>query len=192
MGVTVAVVDDEPRIRSLYATWVEERHEAVQARNGETALDAIDDEVDVVLLDRRMPDYSGDEVLSRLRERGYDGWVVMVTAVDPGLDITEMPFDDYLVKPVDKATLHRAIDVVTARSDYDDQVAEYFRVLAKLGVLETELSRAELAESDEYARLRTEQLQIKDRLSEITDRLDARDAYDDLFLDPPSEQSLTE
>jgi len=60
----------------------------------------MDDEVDAVLLDRRMPDVHGDEVLARLREEGCDCPVIMTTAVDPGMDILEMDFEDYLCKPV--------------------------------------------------------------------------------------------
>ncbi len=47
---------------------------------------------------------SGDEVLDTIAERGIDPAVVMVTAVDPDFDIVEMPFDEYLTKPVTART----------------------------------------------------------------------------------------
>jgi DNA-binding response OmpR family regulator len=185
MVTTVAVVDDEPRIRRLYATWLEEAYEVVRAADGETALEAVDDDVDVVLLDRRMPDLTGDEVLNALRDRGSEGWVVMVTAVDPDVEVAAMPFDDYLVKPVDRETLRRAVEVVGARADYDADLRVYFRLLAKLAVLETNLSEPELEESEEYARLEAEHHDVKERLAESVEALEERGAYDDLFLDLP-------
>lgn len=47
-----------------------------------------------------MPVRSGNEVLDKMRIAGYDWCVAMVTTVEPDLDILEMGFDDYLVKPV--------------------------------------------------------------------------------------------
>jgi DNA-binding response OmpR family regulator len=180
---TVAVVDDEPRIRSLYATWLEERYEVVTAEGGETALEEIEGSVDAVLLDRRMPDLTGDEVLARLRDRGYDGWVVMVTAVDPDLDVAEMTFDDYIVKPVDKETLLEAVQVLVARSEYDENVRQYFQVLAKLGALEAALSEDELEGSDEYAHLLDERRQLKEQVTDTSAWFEMKDAHSDLFLD---------
>ena len=75
-------------------------HDVRTAYGGEEALEKADEDVDLVFLDRQMPDMSGDDVLERVRERGLDCRVVMVTAVDPDFDIVEMPFDDYLTKPV--------------------------------------------------------------------------------------------
>lgn len=187
MVSTVAVVEDEPRIRRLYATWLEERYDVVTAADGNTALATVDADVEVVLLDRRIPDLSGDEVLHRLRDRGYEGWVVLVTAVDPTVDVREMAFDDYLVKPINRESLHEAVEVVRARSEYDRDLRAYFRVLAKLGLLETALSGPELADSEEYASLEAERRRIKDRLDEIIDELAARDALADLFLEPPEQ-----
>lgn len=180
---TVAVVDDDPQIRNLYAAWLDDRYEVVTADGGETALEVIDDDVDVVLLDRRMPEFPGDDVLAHLRERGYDGWVVMVTAVDPDVDIASMAFDDYLVKPVDKATILEAMQVLTARSEYDDDLRQYFQVLAKLGAMEAKLSESELEMSTEYADLLDEQRQLKERLADTNAWFDMKDAYSDLFLD---------
>lgn len=53
----------------------------------------IDEDVDVVLHDCRMPDRSGGQTLERIREQGYDCRVAMVTAVDLDFDIVEMDFE---------------------------------------------------------------------------------------------------
>jgi DNA-binding NarL/FixJ family response regulator len=55
--------------------------------------------------DRHMPGLSGEDLLSELVDRDYYGRVVMVTAVDPGIEVLDMPFDDYLCKPVDREEL---------------------------------------------------------------------------------------
>lgn len=102
-NVRTLVVDDEQEVADAYALRLRDYCDIETAYSGEAALSIItDSSIDVVLLDRHMPGLSGDDVLSALVERDYDGRVVMVTAVDPGIEVLDMPFDDYLCKPVDR------------------------------------------------------------------------------------------
>jgi len=150
----VLIVDDEHDVADTQALKLGERYETTVVYSGQAALDTAGPEFDAVLLDRRMPDVHGDEVLSQLRERGYDGVVVMLTAVDADLNILEMPFDDYLQKPVDQPTLLSTLDQHLDRSGEDDRLTEYFRIVSKLSVLESEKSAAQLEASTEYTKLK--------------------------------------
>jgi len=150
----VLVVDDEHDVADTQALKLGERYETTVAYSGQAALDAAGPEFDAVLLDRRMPDVHGDDVLSRLRERGYDGIIIMLTAVDADLNILEMPFDDYLQKPVDQSTLLSTLNQHLDRSDEDDRLDEYFRISSKLSVLEREKSASQLESSAEYTKLK--------------------------------------
>jgi len=151
---TVLVVDDERDIADIYTLQLEESYDVRTVYGGPAAVEAVDESVDVVLLDRRMPELSGNEVLDRIREAGYDCRVIMVTAIDPEFDIIEMPFDDYLCKPVDKETLLAAIEQQLTAKQYDETVSELFRATSKLTVLESEMGGAELEASEEYQRLK--------------------------------------
>lgn len=164
-ATTVLVVDDETAVADAYTAQLQREYDVRTAYGGEEALDAVDDTVDVVLLDRRMPMKSGDEVLDEIRARGVDCRVIMVTAVDPGFDIVEMPFEDYLQKPVDREDLHGAIQDQLAASEYDEQVDEYLELNTKMGLLEQEKPTQELEESDEVQ-------EIKDRAEALKDDLD--------------------
>lgn len=112
-----------------------------------------DDDVDAILLDRRMPGVSGDEVLTALREQGYDCPVAMLTAVDPDEDILKLDVDDYFVKPVDQEEIREAVATLTARTRYDDEFRSYFATVSKKVAMETNLSEQELASSDAYQTL---------------------------------------
>jgi len=135
---TVLVVDDEAEVADVYALRLRNQYETETAYGGAAALERLDDDVDVVLLDRRMPDVGGDEVLEEIRDRDISTRVIMITAVDPDFDIIEMPFDDYLCKPVEKADLVAAIDQQLAARRYDDRLAEYLEVTSKLALLKGE------------------------------------------------------
>lgn len=169
---TVLVVDDEPEVADAYSKLLATEYEVLTAYEGEQALDVVDDAVDVVLLDRRMPELSGDDVLVELRDRTLEVRVVMVTAVDPGFDILDMRFDDYLCKPVDAATLRDAVEQQLRARDYDDRLDEFFTVTAKMGVLEARRLPGELEEDEEYRDLSDRAEGLQDELGDIVDSFD--------------------
>ena len=149
----VLIVDDERNLADLHARWLEDVYRVGVAYHGDEAIDALDHSVEVVLLDRRMPGLSGDEVLEVVRERGYGCRVAMVTAVEPDFDILDMGFDDYLLKPVSFDELKATVDRLLTRNSYDEQVDEYARLLSKKATLETEKNRRQLEESRAFAEL---------------------------------------
>ena len=182
---TVLVVDDEAEVADVYALRLRGEYDVETAYGGTAALETVDDSVDVVLLDRRMPDVSGDDVLEVIRDRGVDCRVVMITAVDPDFDIVEMPFDDYLCKPVEKRDLVGAIEQQLTATRYDERLTEYLEVTSKLGLLEAEKTVAELDESEDVARLRERAAELKADLDEtLAEFDDATAAFQEIDRDP--------
>ncbi|GCF14829.1 DNA-binding protein [Haloarcula mannanilytica] len=186
-GATVLVVDDEQDIADLYSTWLVTAHDVRTAHSGTEALQLVDESVDVVFLDRQMPDMSGDEVLDTIAERGIDPAVVMVTAVDPDFDIVEMPFDEYLTKPVTREDLLETVSEMLVRTTYDNQVQEYFAMASKKATLETQKNTPQLEASDEY---RT----VSERVEELRETADSTaseiDDFEAVFQQFPGESGL--
>lgn len=162
----VLIVEDEPDLADLYEAWLADSFEVSVSYEGRAALDALDDSVDVVLLDRRMPGLSGDEVLNRIRARDLGCRVVMVTAVVPDYDIIEMGFDDYLIKPIEKADLIDAVERMRSRNDYDAVLQELASLAAKQAVLRTGKTYDELLGNEEFR-------ELENRIKELKDRADA-------------------
>lgn len=180
---TVLVVDDEPDIVDMFALWLKGDFTVLTATGGEEALEKLDDSVDVVLLDRRMPRFSGDEVLKEIRDRAYQCRVVLVTAVEPDIDIIDMGFDDYLVKPVTKDELVDIIESMLKRSSYDAQTREYFALASKVAALDSSLSEAERESSDEYADLKERLEEAEKEASATRDDLVDADDFEAAFRD---------
>jgi DNA-binding response OmpR family regulator len=171
------VVDDEKEVADAYALRLRGLCAVETAYDGRDALAAIDDgEVDIVLLDRHMPGLSGDDVLAELDDRGFYGRVVMVTAIDPDFGVLEMPFDDYLCKPVDREDVRAAVDQQCRILGYET-LGEYFSLEATCSVIESELPADEREDHPEYQSARAR----ADRLRERANRLleDAGDLFED-------------
>lgn len=165
---TVLIVEDEQDLADLYAQFLEPAYTVLTAYNGQEALDIIDHTIDVVLLDRRMPGLSGEEVLRAIRNKGYDCRVAMVTAVTPDIDIIEMGFDDYLTKPVRKAELREAVEHLLELDAYNDLMEKYYQLTRKKVALEVEKTDTQLSELEEFN-------QLTDRLDDIKDELRAKE-----------------
>ena len=168
----VLVVDDEEDVADTYALRLQADYETRVAYGGEEALEKIDGDIDAVLLDRRMPDIHGDDVLEEIRDRGHDCTVVMSTAVDPDLNILEMDFDDYLCKPIFRETLLETLEkhLDTGESEEAD-LDTFLSLVSKIDVLEEELSHGELVQHDEYQDIkeRTEKMapELRERIDDF-------------------------
>jgi DNA-binding response OmpR family regulator len=167
----ILLVDDEPDVVATYQSHLSGEYATRTAHSGEEALEKLDETIDVVLLDRRMPGMTGDELLEHIRERAVDCWVVMVTAVDPDLDIIALEFDEYLTKPVSGSQLKETVERMLTRDRLDEQIQEIVDVGSRLATLEAKLDYEQLQESERYGQLREEfeRLRAKIELTEHED-----------------------
>jgi DNA-binding response OmpR family regulator len=170
---TVLAVDDEPDLAELYRVYLDSAYDVRVATGGEAALDAMDETVDVVLLDRRMPDMSGHDVLEAIRSEGYDARVAMLTAVEPDVDIVEMPFDDYKTKPVTKEDLLTLVEVLLHRAAFDERSQEFFALASKKAALEATGTTG----TEEYEELVDRMESVRVEVDDTLDHLSARDAF---------------
>ncbi|MCL4505218.1 MAG: response regulator transcription factor [Chloroflexi bacterium] len=103
-GEHILVVEDEPAVaRGLLYGLKNEGFVTYWAENGQAALDiAHDKDVQLILLDIRLPDISGFDVCRQLRAEGKRQPIIMLTASDDEVDKVlglELGADDYVVKP---------------------------------------------------------------------------------------------
>ncbi|PSQ20580.1 hypothetical protein BRD04_08015 [Halobacteriales archaeon QS_9_67_17] len=173
---TVLVVDDDRRIAESHAERLE-NYDTETAFDGTAALSAMDETVDVVLLDRRMPGLNGKEVLEQIREQEYDCQVAMLTGVEPELDIIDMGFDEYLKKPVSGDELRETVEALCQRSRYDARLQRYFSLSSKVAALKAEHDHEELARKETYVELREKLSRLRDEVDASLSQLSTRDSY---------------
>lgn len=173
---TVLVVDDEESLLDLYVTFLETEYDVRAATSGEEALQKIDDAVDVVLLDRRMPDMTGDEVLTEIRDRSLTTQVAMLTGVDPDVDIVDMPFDDYKTKPVGRSDLIALIETLLKRATFDEHSQELFSLASKKAALELENKD----HTEEYKQLTDRLQKVREDVDATLDDVSGKAAFSDL------------
>ena len=104
--MNILVLDDEKMQRDMLQGFLEKQgYEVLSAADGKSGLSLfMEHPVDLVLLDHRMPDMNGDEVLARMKEINPGMRAIMITAfgaVDTAVRVMQLGADDFLEKPVD-------------------------------------------------------------------------------------------
>ncbi len=110
----ILVVDDEPdAVELLQEFLLIKGYEVLTATNGEEALIKIKEaRPHAILLDIRMPDMNGLEVLKRAREIDPEAGIIMMTAVtaeETTRQALELGAFDYITKPFDLSSLERSL-----------------------------------------------------------------------------------
>lgn len=128
----ILVVDDEPEMCVLFEEILSvEKAEIHSARTGVEALAiARRTRLDLVILDLRLPDVSGTEVLRRLRRLDDDLPVIVVTAygsVDTVRTSMRLGAFDYVTKPFDVQEIQRVIRgaLASARTTAGSPIASH-------------------------------------------------------------------
>ena len=119
---TILTADDEQAIRrTLELHLTEEGFAVLTAADGQEAVDkAVEQEVDLMLLDLRLPELDGFEVLKIVKERRPSLPVIMITAYDDmatAIKAIRLGAIDHLGKPVDLDQLDSVIEKIIEMSD---------------------------------------------------------------------------
>ncbi len=136
--VRILIVDDVADNRMILSRRFQRQgFECEEAASGLGALEAIERQsFDVVLLDVRMPDLNGLEVLERIRAKYSQEMlaVIMVTGNTRSEDIVEAlnrGANDYITKPVDFAVALARVSVQAGRKRAEEKVREANQALIR-------------------------------------------------------------
>ncbi|MGZ5423601.1 MAG: sigma-54-dependent transcriptional regulator [Candidatus Aminicenantales bacterium] len=112
---SILIVEDDPLVRKTLASQLAKKgFDVTAAETGEGGVTAFAESApDLVLLDVRLPDIDGLEVLRRIRERNRRAVILVMTAFDDmktTVEAIKLGAFEYLVKPLNMTELELAID----------------------------------------------------------------------------------
>ena len=116
----ILVADDEPNLRRvLAAILTRDGYEVVAVSDGAEALERLDDTIDVVITDLKMPKASGMEVLEHVSAAQMRAPVIMITAfgtVDSAVTAVKAGAFDYIEKPFEQEQIRQIVDKAARQS----------------------------------------------------------------------------
>ena len=136
----VLVVDDEETNRKLLTRLLTQEYDVVTAPDGEEALAVLErTDVDLILLDVRLPGLDGFEVCSRIKRMAKTRLVPVVLVT--GLHAREhrirgihVGADDFLTKPFDPEELHARVASLVRLKEYTDDLESAEAILKSLAL----------------------------------------------------------
>lgn len=160
--VNILAVDDETEVRNLYTTILsEEGYRVVTASNGVEAVEKIENEkFDLIILDIKMPEMSGTDVLKKVRDKIEGVSVIIVTAypsLDSSIEAIKSGVCDYIIKPFSPKELRKVVRMVVEKAKLIEENRKKEKELAVASATaEIEKKRAEELEAA-YEKLRETQ-----------------------------------
>ncbi|PYO03764.1 MAG: hypothetical protein DMD91_00185 [Candidatus Rokuibacteriota bacterium] len=123
----ILVVDDDSGVREAFRLILEDQYDLLEAVDGKQALDRLrTSPVDLVLLDIRLPEMDGIEVLERIKSVDDGVEVILVTAVKTvrtAVDAMKLGAFDYLTKPFDEDNLLALVRRALEKRSLEREVA---------------------------------------------------------------------
>ena len=120
----ILVLEDESNIRSFVVINLRRSgYEPIEAETGAEALEKLNPDICLALLDVMLPDIDGFEVCRRIRATGSKMGIIMLTAKSQEIDkVTGLMTgaDDYVTKPFSPAELTARVDALIRRLGVDD------------------------------------------------------------------------
>jgi DNA-binding NtrC family response regulator len=126
----ILVVDDEDLVRySIRQKLENENFTVVEAADGEEATKLFADcSLDMILLDYKLPDTDGLQILRKIRDDGEDIPVIMVTALGSAKDVVQamkLGANNYIVKPFDMDELVIVVQNTLREANLADEAKLY-------------------------------------------------------------------
>jgi two-component system response regulator AtoC len=132
----ILVADDDSAIRSLLRSFLEgEGYSVSEARTGGEVATTISNghQVDLLLMDLRMPELSGIDILQRINDQGLEVPVVMMTAYGTStvaIKAIQLGAHDYITKPFE---LEDVLVAIQRFFEYQDLSAEVKALRTQVG-----------------------------------------------------------
>jgi two-component system, NtrC family, response regulator AtoC len=126
MRPVILIVDDDPGIRESFRLILEEHYELIEAGDGRQAIEIVrTSDIDLVLLDIRLPEMDGIEVLERIKALDDQVEVILVTAVKTvrtAVAAMKLGAFDYVTKPFEEDDLLSVVRRALERRSLEREV----------------------------------------------------------------------
>jgi len=112
----IVLVDDDETVRKTFTLLLGKKYRLESLKDPRQALTKLKDgRADLIIADYRLPYFNGMELIKRLRENGFEGEAMLITAHPDEVRIEDMgrfAISHFFVKPLDLNDLNLSIDRV--------------------------------------------------------------------------------
>jgi DNA-binding NtrC family response regulator len=135
ISYSLYIIDDDPDLREVLSVALETQFQVKTFSTATSGIDAIrDDPPDLILLDIGLPDMSGVEALSEIKQLQPDVLVIMVTAssdINTAISTMKLGASDYMMKPINldalEVSVQNALEKIRLRKEVQILQEKYLK-----------------------------------------------------------------
>ncbi|MDN4525513.1 response regulator transcription factor [Fictibacillus fluitans] len=128
MAKTILIIDDEEKILEVISTYLRKNgYKTIEASTGQEALRHMkNNHIDFVILDLMLPDMSGEEVCTSIRQEAGVPILMLTAKVKENERINGLSLgaDDYMLKPFSPRELVMRVKAILRRVNENDLLAD--------------------------------------------------------------------
>ena len=171
----VLILEDDRELAEEYAEWLGDCETRI-ATDAEAAYELLDRDVDVVLLDRGLPDTPSAEVVGGIRTRSGNPQIGLLSGIEADSEVWHLDVDEYVPRPVNREELRATVERLDDRKAVTGAVETYLTLVARKRSLEARRDSAELADDERYRELTGELAGRRQQITTLLSQLAESDS----------------
>jgi len=165
---SILIIEDDPMASSALSDYSSNPFKVRTVSRGEDGIRHYTKDTDLVILDRKLDDMSGDTVATEIKEKDQHALILVVSGIDPEDNILDLPVDCYLKKPVSRTELRSRISDILNRQGLELEQREYLALRSKQSALiETHGASALGLQSYDRIEQRINNIELSENMIEI-------------------------
>ncbi|TKX43697.1 winged helix-turn-helix transcriptional regulator [Halorubrum sp. ARQ200] len=165
---SILIIEDDPMASSALSDYSSNPFNVRTVSRGEDGIRHYTKDTDLVILDRKLDDISGDTVATKIKEKDQHALILVVSGIDPKDNILDLPVDCYLKKPVSRTELRSRISDILNRQGLELEQREYLALRSKQSALiETHGASALGLQSYDRIEQRINNIELSENMIEI-------------------------
>jgi two-component system, OmpR family, phosphate regulon response regulator PhoB len=129
LGTILVVEDEQDLLEVIEVALLKDGHEVLGCFNTESVMKILDEEeIDLILMDRKLPDAEGSDFIESIKKQGYSFPVIYISGKDSTEDILDgfnKGADDYITKPFERDILRARVSAVLKRTKEESEFIKY-------------------------------------------------------------------
>lgn len=170
----ILIIEDERDTANLYQNYLEDEYTTTLATSGEQAIEELNPDIDLLLLDLNLPRMNGEEVIEAIQNdevRHNDPRIIILTTREPTPQILDYPIDKYKMKPVYRDDLHNLINDISFQNKFQHISKTLFQKRSKRNAL----NQAGKTDTETYRELLDSIEKLESELKNIYEQIAAGD-----------------
>lgn len=166
----VLIIEDDGTLANDYASWLPE-YTVLIATDTDAVYDQLENDVDIVLLDRGFSETPSEEILSSILAHGINCQIGLLSAANTTNNVLHLDVDEHIPRPVNREEFRATVARLDDRHDVMQLVETYLTLVDRKRSFERRKDPSALEDDSHYKQLLGELVARRQQISSLLSQL---------------------